>query len=144
MAHLLALYGCFANGLPLMVQSLLAVAIAAHHCLLSTQGKLEWQTLRYTEAFGWEMATSGKFVAVRILSDTVITTFALFLHVEILGNHTHIKRSNVFNNNQTKKNLALLLLPDSLAQDGFRALVVKLKTTYKIESKSSNLLVKSV
>ncbi|MDD2723458.1 MAG: hypothetical protein PHH59_05460 [Methylovulum sp.] len=141
--HLLALYACLANALPLMVQCGVAIVVMVHYRLASTRCKFEWQTLRYTEAFGWEMAKSGEFVAVRLLPDTVITAFALFLHVEILDSRTHIKRSSIFGYNQTQNKPALLILPDSLAQDGFRALVVKLKTTYKIKSKSSNLLVKS-
>ncbi len=143
-AHLLALCASFANALPLLVQGLVALALAAHYRLAVAGGKFKWQTLRYSEALGWEMANSDRFVAVRILPDTVITIFALFLHIEIQDNDTHINRSNVFNGIKLKDRHTLLILPDSLGRDGYRGLVVKLRTTYKIKSKSADLLVKSV
>lgn len=142
--HLLALFTSFANALPVMVQSLLAVALLFHfYGMMLRWGEFS-HTLRYSEALGWEMAVSGEFVAVRILPTTVITTFALFLHIEIVDSNTHINHFSVFDAIRYKNRQALLLLPDSLEEDGYRSLVVNVKTTYKIKSKSANLLIESV
>jgi toxin CptA len=142
-AHFLALFASFANALPILVQTLLVVILVLHgYWLLSSS--CPWHRFRYSEALGWEMAGSDSFATVRILPSTVITTFALFLHVEIVDCNTHIKCSSVFDAIRQKNRQALLLLPDSLDEDGYRSLVVKIKTTYKIKSKSANLLIESV
>lgn len=142
--YTLAVCACFSNALPLMVQGLLATAVLSHYRRALSCCRPMWRTLRYSTALGWEVADSGDFSAVQILPTTVMTTFALFLHVEIRGNHTHIKPTGLFDRIIPPNRHTLLLLPDSLlGQGAYRRLVVKLKTTYKIKSKSSNLLVKS-
>lgn len=141
--HFLALCACFGNALPIAAQSVLAIALAAH-CWWLAKRPLTWQTVGYSAASGWEMTRSDGVVAVRILPGTVVTAFALFLHVEIQANHAHIISSSVFYRLKPKNRPTLLLLPDSLKHDSYRNLVVKLKTSYKINGKSANLLVESV
>lgn len=142
--HVLAICACFANALPIMVQDLLTFALVVHGYCLLKQCRRDCPRFRFTDAQGWEMAESGRFVPVHILPDTVLSTFALFLHIEIQGNRTHIHPFSAFFHVRHPKKLALLLLPDSFAPDCYRAFIVKLKTTYKIKSNSANLLVKSM
>lgn len=141
--HVLSACARLANALPIMVQGLLILAVVAHYRWLQ-QCRPVCPRFRFTDAQGWEMAGSGQFVAVHIMPGTVVSTFALFLHVEIHEDRTHISPSSTFFDGRPPKKLAFLLLPDSFAPDRYRAFIVKLKTTYKIKSNSANLLVKSM
>jgi hypothetical protein len=143
-SHSLALGACFVNALPIMVQMLLAVGLAGHCYWAIHREWRVWHGLRYSKALGWEMAGPSSFIAVYILPSTVITPFALLLHVEIQDSHTHIYPLLAFGRTRPKTRQTILILPDNLGQVDYRHLAVKLKTTYKIKSKSSELLVKSV
>ncbi|MDD5273660.1 MAG: hypothetical protein PHU14_13185 [Methylovulum sp.] len=144
LVHGLALCASFSNALPIMVQVLLAIVLMAHYRWVLARCQPSGQTLRYSKALGWEIAHTQDWMAVRILPDTVITTFALFLHIEIQDSHTHISHSSMFGRIKPHNRQTLLIAPDSFLSPGtYRILVVKLKTSYKIKSKSSNLLVKS-
>jgi Membrane-bound toxin component of toxin-antitoxin system len=113
LAHGLALAACAISYLPLVFKLALAAVIGLHlyfevKHLTSGQYKI-----KYSEASAWEVADENDFESVQILPSTVVTTFAVFLH---------IKRENA--DKQT-----ILVLSDALSKDAYRQLIVKLKTT---------------
>ncbi|MGZ8185688.1 MAG: protein YgfX [Methylobacter sp.] len=112
-ANLLALGACIMNTLPVTVKFSLLTGICIHlwfviHCL-----KIERYKIRHTEALGWEIAADNGFKSVTLLKSTVITIFAIWLH---------IKRQNA-------DKQAILVLNDALCKDDYRRLIVKLKTS---------------
>ena len=107
-----------------------ALALAIKICLYSFICISGWLTLRrlhsdqytikHTEALGWEIAKNCDFVQVDILKSTVITTFALFLHFKFAP-HSQPWNSKYKN--------SLLILSDTLGEQDYRWLIVRLKTS---------------
>jgi hypothetical protein len=112
--HLLALASSIANALPIIVKLALAIGIGLHFYFALTRLKSEQYAIRHSETSGWEIASSNDFKPVQILSSTVITLFAIFLH---FNKHTH-KQS-------------VLIVNDALSEDDYRRLIVRLKTASK-------------
>jgi toxin CptA len=137
--HGLALAASVANALPVFVQGFVCVAIAVHYRFAVIRS-LPCHTLRYSEATGWQLAGSGDFVDTQILAASVLTTFALFLRIEMQPAHTHISGSVALNRLPGKAVKNLLIVSDMLDDDDYRGLVVKLRTTYKVKGKPSNLI----
>jgi hypothetical protein len=63
---------------------------------------------------GWELADGNDYQPIQILNSTVITVFAIFLH---------------FNKNAHKQ--AVFIANDTLSEDDYRSLIVRLKTAGK-------------
>lgn len=110
--HALALAAGMANALPAAIKISLFAVICLH--LRYTLGRLNAQkyTIKYTDELGWEISEENGFCPIDILRSTVVTTYVLFLHFKPKPD--------------TKK--TLLILKDSLAEEDYRYLVVKLKT----------------
>lgn len=112
--HVLALAACAANSLPIAVKLGLSAAICMHLWFTVKRLKSEHHSIKHTEALGWEVSSgSNDFESVRILNSTVITTFAIFLHIR----------------SQNAGKQAMLILNDALSEDDYRRLIVKLKTS---------------
>jgi toxin CptA len=111
--HLLALGACIINTLPIAVKSGLLTGICIHLWFILDFLKIERYKIRHTEALGWEISAGKDFKSVTILKSTVITIFAVWLH---------IKRQNA-------DKQAILVLNDALCEDDYRRLIVKLKTS---------------
>jgi hypothetical protein len=112
-AHVLALGACLAAALPLAVKSGLLAGICLHLKVAVERLKDCRQTIRYTEASGWEIMEGDDFEPARIINSTVITVYVIFLHV--------IRR------NAGKK--TIIILNDAVSEDDYRFLIVKLRTS---------------
>ncbi|MDD5126321.1 protein YgfX [Methylovulum sp.] len=126
LVHLLALFACLSSFLPVISQFALTLMLAVHFRVTSARSKNNRHTINYSRASGWRIAKNDGVVAVEILPTTVITTYAVFLHVEIKGTDAHI--SSVAPFLRRKKRQSILIAADMLSDDDYRRLVVTLKT----------------
>jgi len=117
--HTLALGASMANALAFAIKISFFAIICINLWLSVRRLNLEYYTIKYTEAFGWEVSEGLAFTSVEILKSTVITTFALFLH------YKHGSQSQPSKSGYKK---TLLILNDALAEEDYRCLIVKLKT----------------
>ncbi len=118
--HVLALVASVANALGFTVKIGLCALIGLHCWLTVRRLNTENYTIKHTEALGWELSKGGGFTSIEILKSTVITIFSLFLHFKYRSQSPSIKLAD-------KK--TLLILSDALAEEDYRCLIVKLKTT---------------
>jgi toxin CptA len=109
--HLLALAASIANALPVTVKSVLLIGICLHLWFITCQFQDRHYKIKHTEGLAWELADGNDVETIEIISSTVITTFAIFLH---------------FKRNAKKQ--SLLILNDALSDDDYRRLIVRLKT----------------
>ncbi len=112
--HVLALASSIANALPVTVKLALLVGICIHFCFTLKRLKNKHYKIKQSEASGWEISDGNDFKPVQIMNSTVITLFAIFLHV---------------NSNAGKQ--SVLIVNDALTGDDYRHLIVRLKTTGK-------------
>lgn len=109
--HALALGASLANALPFGIKLALAAAIAIHLHWITRRTKTEQYRIRHSDALGWEIDSGEGFRTMQISGSTVITTFAIFLHIS-----TDSHRQS------------LLITSDALSADDYRRLIVRLKT----------------
>lgn len=118
-AHLLAFAAALANALPIGYKIVLVTGILINlYCAIKRLNQTQ-PTIKYTEVSGWEMANGNGFESVYILNSSVLTIYAIWLHVKRqnrVGFFDHFKRT-------------ILIMSDALAEDDFRRLIVKLKTS---------------
>jgi hypothetical protein len=107
--HVLALGASIANALAFSLKLGIAVLIGINFKMNFPSLKIERRNIRYTEKLGWEISEGGDFEAVHILRSTVVTTFFIFL--------------------QMQNKPTILIASDSLNEDDYRQLIVKLKIT---------------
>ncbi len=118
--HTLALGAGIANALTLGVKIGLCIFICGHGWWTVRRLNAEHYTIKHTEALGWQLLNGNDVVSIEILKSTVITTFALFLHFKYASTAQTWKAGS-------KK--TRLILNDALADEDYRRLIVKLKTT---------------
>ena len=118
--HMLAFGASMANALAFAIKISLFTVICLHCWLTVRRLNNEHNIIKYTEALGWEVSKGRDFVSVTILKSTVITTKALFLH---------FKQNSQTQSWQPVYKKTLLVLSDALAEEDYRCLIVKLKTT---------------
>ena len=118
--HALALGAGMANALALTVKVGLVALICGHCWRTVRRLNAEHYTLKHTGASGWQIAEGNDVAPVEILKSTVMTTFALFLHF----NYRSQAQSGTIGPKKTR-----LILNDALADEDYRWLIVKLKTT---------------
>jgi membrane-bound toxin of toxin-antitoxin system len=111
--HVLAMGACLANALPPVIKVSLLTGICLHLWVAVKRLTDTRPTIKFTEAAGWEISEGQDFEPVRILNSTVITLYAIFLHVT--------------RQDQGKK--TIIVLSDALLEDDYRRLIVKLRTT---------------
>ncbi|MEI6707590.1 MAG: protein YgfX [Methylococcales bacterium] len=114
--HGLALLASIMNSLPIILKCVLLIAVSCHFYILHKQLKIKHYRIEHSEQ-GWILAEGDKLDAIRILPSTVISIFAIFLHVKI----------------DDKPKQTLVIASDSLSDDDYRCLIVRLKTTLSIE-----------
>ncbi len=119
--HALALAASVANDSGLLFKLGLVIIICLHSYLTVKRLKDDYYTIKYTEALGWQISKDHDLVSIEILSSTVVTTFALFLHY---------KESPQLHPRTTPPKQARLILNDALSNEDFRHLIVKLKITH--------------
>jgi len=117
--HTIALGASLANGLSIASKIGLLTIICLHLWLTIRHLNAEHYTIKHTDAFDWEISEGHDFTSINILKSTVITTFVLFLHFKPNSGTGYPK-------SDARK--TLLVLNDSLAEDDYRYLIVKLKT----------------
>jgi toxin CptA len=118
--HTLALGASMANALAFAIKISLCALVCIHCWLTVRRLNAEHYTIKHTEALGWEVSEGCDFAPVEILKSTVITTQALFLHFK------HGFQAQSWKPAHKK---TLLVLSDALAEEDYRRLIVKLKTT---------------
>jgi hypothetical protein len=110
--YTLALVAGVLNSLPALVKLALLTTIAIHGYFTVKQLNTQQYCLEHTET-GWRLAIGNEFVDIEILPSTVISIVAIFLHVKIENNPKQ----------------TLVIFSDALAEDDYRCLIVRLKTT---------------
>ncbi len=110
--HFLALWACWFNSLDLEYKLIFSVAVVLVWCSQRRRFPASPIHLSYTSGLLWEISYDGNiYLPVTILETTVITNTAVFLHYTV----NHCSRRN------------LLISKDSLSDDAYRRLIVKLK-----------------
>lgn len=110
--HALALLACVLNNLPVLVKFVLFVAIAIHGYVECKRLSARRYRIEQTEN-AWQLGESNAFVGIQILPTTVISIVAIFLQFK----------------KEDGKKVALVIFSDALAEDDYRCLIVRLKTT---------------
>ena len=118
--HTIALGASMANALPFVIKISLFTLICLHCWLTVRHLNTEHYTIKHTDTLGWEVSEGFDFASVEILKSTVFTTVALFLHFKYDSQVQSWKPGH-------KK--TLLVVNDALAEEDYRCLIVKLKTT---------------
>lgn len=118
--YTLALAASMANALAFPIKGSLFALIGAHCWFTVRRLSSESRSIKHTEVLGWELSEGRGFASIEILKSTVITTRALFLHVKYSA-QTQFRRPGY--------RKTLLVLSDALAEEDYRCLIVKLKTT---------------
>lgn len=106
-AHGLALSTCLISALPWPGKLLLGLALPVHLYFAVRNSVVRQATIRYHDASGWNINDES----VRILTSTVVTPFAIWLHFQPQG----------------ARKQALLIVNDAMPEHDFRQLIVKLK-----------------
>lgn len=108
--HSLALIASVMNSLPISLKGVLLITIGSHFYIKYRIAKR--YCIEYSET-GWKIAEGEEFTTIEILLSTVISTVAIFLHFKT----------------DSKPNNTLVIFNDALAEDDYRSLMAKLKTT---------------
>lgn len=133
MVYLLAFVACLSNSLALIYKSALCLLLLINYRLaVKHLEKKQCTTIKYDQVCGWQLAENTNFVSVKILPSTVITIYALFLHLEIIANETHIPIISHKSRQTNRK--AVFVMADTLSVDDYRNLIVKLKTTWETKA----------
>ena len=111
--HGLALVACAISYIPIVFKLAGLAVIGVHLYIVIKHFNGGHLTIRHSEAFAWEVWGENGFESVQILHSTVVSLFAVILH---------IKR-------KTAPKQAILVLSDALSEDAYRHLIVRLKTT---------------
>ncbi len=118
--HTIALGASMVNALVFAIKISLFTLICLHCWLTIRRLNAEHYTIKHTEALGWEVSEGCEFASIEILKSTVFTTVALFLHFKYDSQVQSWKPGH-------KK--TLLVLNDAMAEEDYRRLIVRLKTT---------------
>jgi hypothetical protein len=112
--HGLAIFAVLITDIATITRGCLLVLLILHASRMIIQLQKERYQVKYSTDFGWQLAENDNdFSSVTVLHSTVLIPMISFLHLKKL-------------NGQQKM---LLILPDMLANDVYRQLIVRLKTT---------------
>ncbi len=114
--HALALVACVLNSLPVFVKLVLFMMIAVHGYIECKRLSSRQYRIEQTENT-WQLGDCNAFVGIQILPSTVISIVAIFLQFKTEDNAKG----------------ALVIFSDALAEDDYRCLTVRLKTTLSKE-----------
>jgi hypothetical protein len=118
-AHGLAIAASLANAMPSLYQSILIAGLVVHLFHTVKQLNNGLPTVKYADESGWQIADGNEFESVVILKSTVVTTFAIWLHVRPRA------ETGFFAVNKK----AILIVRDALDEEDYRGLIVKLRTS---------------
>lgn len=113
LVHLLALAACIICILPTGLKIALFIACSMNFGFFVKYLKNKQYILKHSYSSGWEISEGDRVVSIQIENSTVVTLVAVFLH---------FRQPN-------KAKETIVILPDSLTEDDFRRLIVKLKTS---------------
>ena len=119
--HALALGASLANDLSLVFKSILIIGTCLQGWITLKHSKNNQLTIKYTDTIGWQISKDHDLAAIEILNSTVVTPFAIFLHY---------KKSCLLSIKTTQEKHSHLILNDTLSDEDFRRLIVKLKITH--------------
>ncbi|NOT10532.1 MAG: hypothetical protein HOP23_01635 [Methylococcaceae bacterium] len=111
--HLLACITSFANSLQLPIKMGLLIAICLHVCWIIRRLSRQHYQFRYTEHSNWEVLFIKTFEPVDILKSSLTSIFVIILNIK----------------SQHIDDLTILIASDTLCEDDYRQLIVKLRTT---------------
>lgn len=117
--HWLAMAAAIANALMIVYKVVLIGSVAVHFYYTVKPLNSALCTIKYTDASSWEVGEGGIFESVDILKSTVLTTFAIWLHLKAKPG-----AAGFFARNKR----TILIISDALEEDDYRRLIVKLKT----------------
>jgi len=111
--HALAVYSCLIAVVPMVMKMVLPVGVLLHLMLILHQkAKLTGLKLQYSPSQAWQLAIVGNnFDPIKILSSTVTTPLAIFLHFK----------------KQSGKKQSMLIFKDAISSEAFRKLTVELR-----------------
>lgn len=113
-----AFAACWANDLPKDYRYLLSGLIVVFWALHNNANRSSPYFLRYTANLGWGLSLDDTdYREILILDGTVITCFAIFLFCKTTA--------------QTTK--SILIARDSMSENDYRSLIVRLKLSSKVE-----------
>lgn len=110
--HLLALFACWSSAIPVAIKILLTLVmiITAYRCYREPAAPV--YRLRYSQTFGWELAEDGAaFDLITLLPSTVVSQYLTVIHFAT----------------ETQRRQSLVVVKDSLTQEQYRQLIVKLR-----------------
>jgi toxin CptA len=114
--HALALLASVMNSLPSILKCVLLISLVSHCYFQLKKLKTTHQRIEHNET-GWRLAMANSFEEIQILPSTVISVFAIFLHFKV----------------DNKPKQTLVIVSDALADEDYRCLIVRLKTTLSNE-----------
>lgn len=126
--YLFALFACLDNSLPESYRIVLLLFIVANYFFMIYRHKDQHYVIQYDDVKGWQIKIDKQLLSVKILPSTLINNYALFLHLEILANSTHIQ--SIVDKMLGRNKKSIVIMSDSLSNDDYRQLIVKLKTTW--------------
>jgi toxin CptA len=114
--HGLALLASVLNSLPILLKFGLLIIVVGHFYFQLKTLKTTHHRIEHNET-GWRLALDDSFEELEILPSTVISIFAIFLHFRA----------------DNKPKQTLVIVSDALAEEDYRCLIVRLKTTLSSE-----------
>ncbi len=111
--HALAVFSCLVAVVPMVIKIVLPVGVLLHLMFtLHQKAKLTGSKLQYSSSQAWQLSMVGNnFDPIEILSSTVITPLAIFLHFK----------------KQSGKKQSMLIFKDAISSEAFRKLTVELR-----------------
>ncbi len=109
--HLIAFSACLANALSIQLKLLISVLVIVSFIGTRRTLNSESRIIKLTDKSGWGLISQNSNDAIEILGSSVITTFAIFLHL--------------------KNKVPLVIFHDAMNEEAFRQLIVKLKISYR-------------
>ena len=126
--YLFALIACLDNSLPESYRIILLLLIVTNYFFMINRHKDQQCVIQYDDVNGWQIKIDNQLLSVKILPSTLINNYALFLHLEIVENSTHIQ--SIVDSLLGRNKKSIVIMSDSLSNDDYRQLIVKLKTTW--------------
>ena len=117
-AHVLATIALLISAMTPVYKALLVLSMGISgwgYWRVYGQGN-ETVTVRYSDAFGWELSVNNEYRAIRILKSTVLTPWVIVLHYQLENKDRHWAIFNDALNKEKYKQLAVQLKIAGLAE----------------------------
>lgn len=111
--HGLSWLACLIAAVPMSIKISLMLGVGGHFYWIWRNLKTYHWPIRHTDSLGWQAQINHQWTPIKVLDSTVLTPLIIFLH---------------FTDSHHKKH-AIPVFSDTLAQDQYRQLIVRLKTS---------------